>query len=307
MINKNSSKFKLWFSAARLRTLPLSVSGIFVGSFASFTDNNFNSSIFFLAIATTISYQVLSNFANDYGDGVKGTDINRVGPKRTVQSGLITSKEMKKTIIAASIISFLLTISLVFTSFKNSPFYLLLFLILGLLAIIAAIKYTVGNNPYGYIGFGDLFVFIFFGLISVLGSNFLFTSKLNLSLLYPALTIGLLSVGVLNLNNMRDVQNDKLAGKKTVSVRMGIDNSKFYHFLLISISIILMVSFLIKQKSCSLILTLLTFVNIIWLIYDLYRVYKIKDPKEFDFFLKPLVLATVFYSISLSINFAYLI
>jgi 1,4-dihydroxy-2-naphthoate octaprenyltransferase len=297
----------LWFSAARLRTLPLSVSGIFVGSFASFTDNNFNSSIFFLAIATTISYQVLSNFANDYGDGVKGTDINRVGPKRTVQSGLITSKEMKKIIIATSIISFLLTISLVFTSFKNSPFYLLLFLILGLLAIIAAIKYTVGNNPYGYIGFGDLFVFIFFGLISVLGSNFLFTSKLNLSLLYPALTIGLLSVGVLNLNNMRDIQNDKLVGKKTMSARMGLDNSKFYHFLLISISIILMVSFLIKEKSCSLILTLLTFVNIIWLVYDLYRVYKIKDPKEFDFFLKPLVLATVFYSISLSINFAYLI
>tara|TARA_B110000263_G_scaffold249678_1_gene268054 strand:+ start:1143 stop:2036 length:894 start_codon:yes stop_codon:yes gene_type:complete len=297
----------LWFSAARLRTLPLSVSGIFVGSFASFTDNNFNSSIFFLAIATTISYQVLSNFANDYGDGVKGTDINRVGPKRTVQSGLITSKEMKIIIIATSIISFLLTISLVFTSFKNSPFYLLLFLILGLLAIIAAIKYTVGNNPYGYIGFGDLFVFIFFGLISVLGSNFLFTSKLNLSLLYPALTIGLLSVGVLNLNNMRDIQNDKLVGKKTMSARMGLDNSKFYHFLLISISIILMVSFLIKEKSCSLILTLLTFVNIIWLVYDLYRVYKIKDPKEFDFFLKPLVLATVFYSISLSINFAYLI
>jgi|TARA_B110000914_G_C15516652_1_gene473981 1,4-dihydroxy-2-naphthoate octaprenyltransferase len=307
LINKNSSKFKLWFSAARLRTLPLSVSGIFVGSFASFTDNNFNSSIFFLAIATTISYQVLSNFANDYGDGVKGTDINRVGPKRTVQSGLITSKEMKIIIIATSIISFLLTISLVFTSFKNSPFYLLLFLILGLLAIIAAIKYTVGNNPYGYIGFGDLFVFIFFGLISVLGSNFLFTSKLNLSLLYPALTIGLLSVGVLNLNNMRDIQNDKLVGKKTMSARMGLDNSKFYHFLLISISIILMVSFLIKEKSCSLILTLLTFVNIIWLVYDLYRVYKIKDPKEFDFFLKPLVLATVFYSISLSINFAYLI
>jgi len=307
LINKNSSKFKLWFSAARLRTLPLSVSGIFVGSFASFTDNNFNSSIFFLAIATTISYQVLSNFANDYGDGVKGTDINRVGPKRTVQSGLISSKEMKKIIIATSIISFLLTISLVFTSFKNSPFYLLLFLILGLLAIIAAIKYTVGDNPYGYIGFGDLFVFIFFGLISVLGSNFLFTSKLNLSLLYPALTIGFLSVGVLNLNNMRDIQNDKLVGKKTMSARMGLDNSKFYHFLLISISIILMVSFLIEEKSYSLILTLLTFVNIIWLVYDLYRVYKIKDPKEFDFFLKPLVLATVFYSISLSINFAYLI
>lgn len=297
----------LWLSAARLRTLPLSISGIFIGSFAAFTSNNFNFYIFLLAIATTISYQVLSNFANDYGDGVKGTDLNRVGPKRLVQSGLITPKEMKKGIIITSIVSLSLTVLLVSISFEGSPLHIVLFLILGILSIFAAIKYTVGSNPYGYLGLGDLFVFIFFGLTSVLGSNFLYTTKFNSSLLYPALTIGLLSVGVLNLNNMRDIQNDKLVGKKTMSVRMGLKNSKFYHFFLISISIISMISFLIKVENYSIIFILLIFVNIIWLTNHIYKVFKVNDPENFDHFLKPLVFATVFYSISLCFSFVYLI
>ena len=297
----------LWLSAARLRTLPLSISGIFIGSFAAFTSNNFNFYIFLLAIATTISYQVLSNFANDYGDGVKGTDLNRVGPKRLVQSGLITPKEMKKGIIITSIVSLSLTVLLVSISFEGSPLHIVLFLILGILSIFAAIKYTVGSNPYGYLGLGDLFVFIFFGLTSVLGSNFLYTTKFNSSLLYPALTIGLLSVGVLNLNNMRDIQNDKLVGKKTMSVRMGLKNSKFYHFFLISISIISMISFLIKVENYSIIFILLIFVNIIWLTNHIYKVFKVNDPENFDQFLKPLVFATVFYSISLCFSFVYLI
>jgi len=297
----------LWLSAARLRTLPLSISGIFIGSFAAFTSNNFNFYIFLLAIATTVSYQVLSNFANDYGDGVKGTDLNRVGPKRLVQSGLITPKEMKKGIIITSIVSLSLTVLLVSISFEGSPLHIVLFLILGILSIFAAIKYTVGSNPYGYLGLGDLFVFIFFGLTSVLGSNFLYTTKFNSSLLYPALTIGLLSVGVLNLNNMRDIQNDKLVGKKTMSVRMGLKNSKFYHFFLISISIISMISFLIKVENYSIIFILLIFINIIWLTNHIYKVFKVNDPENFDHFLKPLVFATVFYSISLCFSFVYLI
>ena len=297
----------LWLSAARLRTLPLSISGIFIGSFAAFTSNNFNFYIFLLAIATTISYQVLSNFANDYGDGVKGTDLNRVGPKRLVQSGLITPKEMKKGIIITSIVSLSLTVLLVSISFEGSPLHIVLFLILGILSIFAAIKYTVGSNPYGYLGLGDLSVFIFFGLTSVLGSNFLYTTKFNSSLLYPALTIGLLSVGVLNLNNMRDIQNDKLVGKKTMSVRMGLKNSKFYHFFLISISIISMISFLIKVEKYSIIFILLIFINIIWLTNHIYKVFKVNDPENFDHFLKPLVFATVFYSISLCFSFVYLI
>jgi len=220
---------------------------------------------------------------------------------------LITPKEMKKGIIITSIVSLSLTVLLVSISFEGSPLHIVLFLILGILSIFAAIKYTVGSNPYGYLGLGDLFVFIFFGLTSVLGSNFLYTTKFNSSLLYPALTIGLLSVGVLNLNNMRDIQNDKLVGKKTMSVRMGLKNSKFYHFFLISISIISMILFLIKVENYSIIFILLIFVNIIWLTNHIYKVFKVNDPENFDHFLKPLVFATVFYSISLCFSFVYLI
>ena len=306
MINRNSSKFKSWISAARLRTIPLSVSGVLIGSFESSTSNNFNFLIFFLAIATTISYQVLSNFANDYGDGIKGTDINRVGPKRAIQSGSISIKEMKNGILTTSVISFFLTVLLVFESFKNSIISVILFLILGILSIIAAIKYTVGNSPYGYLGLGDLFVFIFFGIISVLGSNFLFTSSFNASLILPAVTIGLLSVGVLNLNNMRDIQNDTLAGKKTICVRIGLNNSKTYHVLLVLISMISMISYLILQQKFSSFIIILILINIIWLISDLKKVSRITEPKKFDLFLKPLVFATVFYSLILSLNFAFL-
>jgi 1,4-dihydroxy-2-naphthoate octaprenyltransferase len=306
LIIKNSSRFKLWLSAARLRTLPLSVSGVFIGSFATISSNDFNFYIFILAFSTTISYQILSNFANDYGDGVKGTDLNRIGPKRLVQTGLVSSKEMLKAIIITSIISLFLTILLVFISFKDEPLHIIYFLALGLLSIFAAIKYTVGNNAYGYSGLGDLFVFIFFGLISVLGSNFLFTSKFNFSLLYPALTIGILSVGVLNLNNMRDIENDKVVGKKTLVVRLGLNNSKFYHSLLISTSVIFMILFLIKVNSYSIVFILLMIVNIVCLAFDLLRIYKVKEPEKFDHFLKPLVFSTIFYSISLCFGFAYL-
>ena len=161
-----SSKLNQWISAARLRTIPLSISGILVGSFATINQKMFDLPIFLLAIFTTISYQVLSNFANDYGDGIKGTDNNRIGPKRAVQSGEISAKEMKKGIFLLSTISFILTFLLVFISFGKDINNLILFIALGLAAIISAIKYTVGENAYGYMGFGDLFV------LSVRGSNY---------------------------------------------------------------------------------------------------------------------------------------
>ena len=157
-----SSKLNQWISAARLRTIPLSISGILVGSFATINQKMFDLPIFLLAIFTTISYQVLSNFANDYGDGIKGTDNNRIGPKRAVQSGGISAKEMKKGIFLLSTISFILTFLLVFISFGEDINNLILFIALGLAAIISAIKYTVGENAYGYMGFGDLFVFFCF-------------------------------------------------------------------------------------------------------------------------------------------------
>lgn len=228
---------KKWIQAARLRTLPLSVSGIIVGSAYAYYQHKFDGIIFTLALLTTLAFQILSNFANDYGDGVKGTDANRVGEKRLVASGEVTSAQMKQAVIVTGLISLLLALSLIFVSFGQDHFlFSLLFLVLGLASIAAAIKYTVGKNAYGYSGFGDVFVFIFFGLVSVLGSNFLFTKTLDWKLILPAIAIGLLSVAVLNLNNMRDIENDKIANKNTLVVKKGLAWAKKYHEVIILIA-----------------------------------------------------------------------
>lgn len=298
-----SSKLKHWISAARLRTIPLSISGIFIGSFAAVSDKMFNVSIFLLAILTSICYQILSNFANDYGDGVKGTDENRIGPKRMIQSNKISTSEMKKGIFILFTISVFLTFSTVFLSLKNNFTGMLFFILLGLLAITAAIKYTIGKNAYGYIGFGDFFVFLFFGLVSVLGSYYLFTSSINYQLITPACTVGLLSAGVLNLNNMRDIINDRKSQKKTMAVKLGPSKSKLYHFFLIISAVFLMLFFLYKLKSPSTLLIFLIIVNVSWLIHDLYKISKITTPIMYDKFLKPLGLSTFFYALILSMHF----
>jgi len=205
---------KHWIQAARLRTLPLSISGILVGSAYAYYQHKFEWIIFVLALLTTLSFQILSNFANDYGDGIKGTDANRIGEKRLVASGEITSAQMKKAIIINGIIAFILAVALIYVAFGQENFvYSLTFLVLGIASIAAAIKYTVGNNAYGYSGFGDVLFFIFFGLVAVIGSNFLYSKSMDIKLFLPAIAIGMLSTAVLNLNNMRDIENDKVAGK----------------------------------------------------------------------------------------------
>ena len=296
-------KLNKWILAARLRTIPLSISGILIGSFATFSENKFDVYIFLLAIFTAISYQVLSNFSNDFGDGIKGTDDNRIGPKRVVQSGRISVSEMKKGIFILVLISISLTFSLVLLSFWGDAINLAFFVLLGLLAITAAIKYTVGENAYGYSGFGDLFVFLFFGLISVLGSNYLFTSSLNYILIYPSCIIGLLSVGVLNLNNMRDIENDRKFKKNTIAVKLGVFKSKLYHYFVIFSAIILMTIFHVKLESDSNLLLSLILCNILWLIFHVFQVSKVKTLKKFDEFLKPLGLSVFLYAIILSLHF----
>ena len=187
--------FTTWIRAARLRTIPLSISGILVGSASAFLKDDFNVSVFTLAILTTICYQLLSNFANDYGDGIKGTDNDeRLGPKRILQSELISRTQLRQAIFIISGVAVLLTILLVYSAFGLSK-TALTFLGLGFFAIVAAIRYTVGSNAYGYKGFGDLFVFLFFGCVSVLGSHYLYTFELDLSLIFPAISIGLLICG----------------------------------------------------------------------------------------------------------------
>ena len=234
--------FKNYLKAARLRTLPLSISGIIVGSKLGFNDvmyadstiSLWQTSIFWLAILTTIGFQVLSNFANDYGDGLKGSDKNRTGEARMVASGAISPKQMKLAMIITTIITLIIAIFLIYVSFGKENFgYSVLFFVLGIASITAAIKYTVGNSAYGYSGFGDVFVFLFFGLVSVVGSYFLFTKLINYRIFLPAISIGFLSTAVLNLNNLRDREEDKKNNKNTLVVKLGTKKAKKYHYFLI--------------------------------------------------------------------------
>ena len=242
--------FKAWVQAARLRTLPLSLSGIIMGSALAAKQGVFDGTIFILALLTTVGFQVTSNFANDYGDGVKGTDNeDRIGPARALQSGWLTRSALKKGIIVSIGISLLLAIGLIYIAFglDNLP-YIVLFLVLGILSIWAALKYTMGSNPYGYMGLGDVFVFLFFGLLGVLGSMFLYTKSITWTSLLPAIGIGTLCVGVLNLNNLRDVVSDGKHGKNTLVVKMGFHNGKKYHFLLLVSALLSFIVYILVER-----------------------------------------------------------
>lgn len=205
-----------------------------MGGFLAFQKGQFAISIFVLALLTTVFLQILSNLANDYGDSQNGADNeNRVGPARAVQSGSITISEIKLAIYFFIALSLVFGIGLLFVSFGGFSFLFFLFLFFGVLAILAAYFYTAGSNPYGYAGFGDLSVFLFFGIIGVCGTTFLFTKSFDFVTFLPSISIGCFSVAVLNLNNMRDIDSDILANKKTIPVRIGYSASKYYHTLLI--------------------------------------------------------------------------
>ena len=301
---------KHWIQAARLRTLPLSVSGIFVGSFYAFANQNKTISevlfwiIFSLSLSTTLGFQVLSNFANDYGDGVKGTDNeHRIGPMRAIQSGKISVESMKKAIIITSILTLISASLLIYFAFKKTNFgYSLFFLLLGIVAIIAAVKYTVGNSAYGYKGFGDVFVFIFFGLVSTLGVSFLYSKHIDLQLILPACAIGLLSVGVLNLNNMRDEVSDRNSNKNTIVVKMGGRKAKIYHYLLIITAMLLMLVFAIIYNGTGFKVSQYVFLVAYFpLISHIRTVYYCPEPRALDPQLKKLAISTFLLSIILSI------
>ncbi len=285
-------KIKILTKAARLRTLPLSVSGIIIGSALAFREGYFQWNIFLLALLTTILFQVLSNFANDYGDGVKGTDNeNRIGPERALQSGKITRTEMKGVVIITALLSIVSAIMLIYTAFgKDNLIYVLIFFLLGLLCVVAAIKYTVGNSAYGYRGLGDVFVFVFFGLVSVVGSYFLYVHELNWKVFLPATSVGLLSVAVLNLNNMRDYENDKAVGKNTLVVKMGSDLAKYYHYYLVVLAMVSMLAFSVLNFQVRWqLLYVLAFVP---LVKHLLFVKRNKEPKKLDKELKIVALST---------------
>ncbi len=293
-------KLSAWINAARLRTLPLSVSGVLVGTALANFYGKSNIFIFALALLTAIGFQITSNFANDYGDGVKGTDNEeRIGPKRALQSGILTRRELKSGIIISVIINILLVIAVVYLSFglENSE-YIFIFIVLGGLSIWAAIKYTIGSSAYGYRGLGDIFVFIFFGLLAVLGSMFLYTKNITFMSFLPAISIGVFSTGVLNLNNLRDHDSDKNANKNTIVVQMGYTNGIKYHTILMLVGLISILAFIILNFHCY--VQLIPLVVFFPILLHLKRVYMAEKPYLLDPELKKLavsvfLLALLFY------------
>ena len=293
---------KSWIKAARLRTLPLAISGIMMGAALSYMYGGFNLRVTILAIVTALFIQIFSNFANDYGDSQKGTDNqHRVGPQRTVQSGEITATQMKSGMAVLIVLSLVTGIWLIAEGTKGLDMTtFLVFLAFGIIALVAAYRYTAGSNPYGYAGLGDVAVFLFFGILPVAGTYFLNTHHLNAEIFLPAISIGLFSTGVLNLNNMRDIENDRNSGKKTVVVRMGSSNSRVYHTSLIVLGWLTALWFIaLGMQSVYQILFIVTlplFIN------DLVRINRIQEPRLLDPFLKKLSIATLLFTVLFGIG-----
>jgi 1,4-dihydroxy-2-naphthoate octaprenyltransferase len=238
---------KKWIQAMRLRTLPLAASCILAGAAAAQSQGEVNAAVLVLILATTFLLQILSNLANDYGDYSHGVDNDqRVGPTRALQSGAITKSQMKQALLITTALTLVSGIYLLWIVFSPSSQFIQAFvmLLLGIGAIAAAIKYTVGSNPYGYRGLGDLFVFLFFGPVGVLGTYYLLTGTVNTEPFLLALTTGFYSTAVLNLNNLRDHVNDAASGKRTLVVQMGFRNGKVYQTALIVVGTIALIGWL---------------------------------------------------------------
>lgn len=299
------SKTKAWISAMRLRTLPLSLSGVIVGAGMAAKVGQFDAYIFALIVFATLGLQILSNLANDYGDGVRGTDNEtRIGPNRALQTGDISPKLMLKGIIVCGSITAVSILALIYLACYPEYFKLsILYIFLGIAALVAAIEYTMGPNPYGYKAFGDVMVFIFFGVVSVMGSYVLFVKSLSVDLLAPAIVIGFLSVSVLNLNNIRDMESDRLSRKRTIALVLGFRGAKRYHSLLGLGALIAVIFFLLSFEShWPYVINLLTFFP---LILHYTAVWRFETAEKFDPQLKIVALCTFALAISMSLTAIY--
>jgi 1,4-dihydroxy-2-naphthoate polyprenyltransferase len=298
------NKLKAWLYAFRLRTLPLAFSSIITGSALAFVDHTaqFSWLVFGLCLLTTLLLQILSNLANDYGDSEKGTDnVYRIGPTRAVQAGMLSYTEIKTGIVVAAVLSFISGSVLVLKATEGLDLSkVVIFFALGIAAIIAAIKYTVGKNAYGYQGLGDLAVLFFFGFVGVGGSYYLLAHQLKPAVLLPAFTIGAFSAAVLNLNNMRDYEGDMKAGKMTLVGKIGIEQAKKYHSTIIILGFMAAIMYVYMHLESSIqflfIITMLLFKKHLNIVED------IEDPVEFDPQLKQLALSTFIFAILFGIG-----
>ncbi len=293
---------QIWIKAFRLRTLPLALSATTLGSFLGYAEGRFKWGVFIFGTLTTLFLQILSNLANDYGDAKKGTDNeNRLGPLRVTQSGLVTHHQIRSVIFIFMFLSLVSGALLIWLGLRGGDLLIYsIFFLLGFSAIFASIKYTIGKRPYGYVGFGDIMVFVYFGILGVAGTYFLHTQSFHLSILLPASSVGLLSVGVLNLNNLRDHENDALNGKNTLVVRMGVPWAKVYHVILLFTAFLMGLTYTIIHFESY--YQLIFLFPIPLLISDINKVITNTVPMELNQELKKLAVATLLFSISFGLG-----
>jgi 1,4-dihydroxy-2-naphthoate octaprenyltransferase len=232
-----------WLESLRPRTLPLAFASIVCGSALAYWQGVFDPAVALFALLTAGLLQILSNLANDYGDAVKGSDKeDRIGPLRGMQKGVITQPQMKRALIVTVVLICLSGLSLVAVACRT-PADFIGFMVLGLMSIVAAITYTVGTRPYGYMGLGDISVLVFFGWLSVAGSWYLQAHMLAPLVFLPATACGLLATAVLNINNLRDIDSDRENGKNTLAVRLGPVLARRYHVCLLMGSLLCLAVF----------------------------------------------------------------
>lgn len=296
------ANIRIWIKAFRLRTLPLALSATILGSFLAYAHGSFKWAVLLFGSLTTLFLQILSNLANDYGDAIKGTDNrNRLGPLRVTQTGLVTGSQIRRMIMLFIFLSLVSGSMLIYFGLRGTGSMLyFLFFLLGFTAIFAAIKYTIGKNPYGYVGFGDIMVFIYFGILGVAGTYFLHTLSFHWSILMPAAAIGLFSVGVLNLNNLRDRENDRANGKMTLVVRMGLGWARIYHVLLLAAGFILSLIYTLTHFESA--YQFMFMLALPLLLSDIKTVLTNTVPVDLNAELKKLAVATLIFSLSFGIG-----
>ncbi len=295
------SQAKIWISAFRLRTLPLALASIGMGSFLAASNHKFRLDILIWAALTTIFLQVFSNLANDYGDTQNGADTDlRQGPVRAVQSGAISKSKMKIAIIILGVLSFLSGLMLLYISLGLTSTSFYVFLFLGLVSIAAAYTYTAGKSPYGYAGLGDISVLFFFGFLAVLGTYFLFAQEFKVLHILPALSMGAFATAVLNVNNIRDIESDKKAGKKSIAVRLGYKNAVVYHIILLSAGFIAALIYIWLLPFAN--NRLLVLLALGPLAINANAIIKIKEPKLLDPYLKQMAISTLLFMLLFGIS-----
>jgi 1,4-dihydroxy-2-naphthoate octaprenyltransferase len=298
-----------WIEAARPRTLPLAIASILLGNFLAYAAGKFSFLTAALAIITTLLLQILSNFANDLGDSKNGVDNkNRKVALRAVQTGKISPSEMKNVVIIAASLSFISGISLLFFALQYAkPQTIITFVILGLLAILAAIAYTVGKKPYGYMGLGDVSVFLFFGWVGTFGTYYLQTEILNYYILIPASGCGFLSVAVLNLNNLRDIENDRKTGKNSIPVRIGKIYGFYYQKTIMLLGVCTFIIYLMYQgKPIQLSQNIIIMAGWYPLVQIIKQLNSKMTPAQIDPYLKKTALSTLFLIVIFGVSQIFL-